>query len=246
MTNILALDTTSKHASISIARKEEITFEYNFTPGNFLSASLIPNIDFLLQNSGLKLGNIDVFGIAVGPGLFTGIRVGLSALKGMIFPAEKPVVPVLTLKALAYKYLDAAGDSMVISLIDARRDEVYMAGYSISGQKMGEVIAPCLIHIKEIKKKLTAFKNMGFRFVGSGADVHEDLIAEQFKQGKVFPRSAFLAPEICKITYHEYSAGNYIKSLDQLMPFYIRKPDAEQNYRVKKKESEDQNHNKKS
>ncbi|MCK5058982.1 MAG: tRNA (adenosine(37)-N6)-threonylcarbamoyltransferase complex dimerization subunit type 1 TsaB [Candidatus Aminicenantes bacterium] len=240
MTHILALDTTSKFTSISISKGEEILFEYNFTSHNRLSAALIPSIKFLLKESGLKLNDIDVFGIATGPGLFTGIRVGLSALKGIIFPRGKPVVPVVVLQALAYKYIKMSEDMLIIPLIDAKRDEVYLAGYDISRHTLKEVISPCLVHINDVGGKLSAFHRDGVYFTGSGAEAHHKVITANFNRGSILCRSSFLAPEICKMTYHEYLSENVIMDLQRLMPFYIRKPDAEQNF----PESEKKNRNK--
>lgn len=237
MTHILALDTTSRFTSVSIAKDEEILFEYNFTSHNRLSASLIPSIEFLLEESGLTLNDIDVFGIATGPGLFTGIRVGLSTLKGLIFPYGKPVVPVVVLQALTYKYISLGENRLVIPLVDAKRDEVYLAGFEISRDSLNEVISPCLVHIDELGEKLSGFSRDGLLFTGSGARAHRDVIAANFSSESILYRSSFLAPEICKMAYHEYLSGNVITDLQRLMPFYIRKPDAEQNFPASEKKN---------
>ena len=232
MTHILALDTTSKHTSISISKGEEVLFEYNFTSHNLLSSSLIPAVEFLLKSAGLTLTDIDVFGIAIGPGLFTGIRVGLSTLKGLLFTAKKPAAAVVTLKALAYKYIDSEKEMSIFPLIDAKRDEVYLAGYDLSGQKIEEIFPPCLIHINDLREKLASFHAAACYFVGSGATVHQALIKENFEKGRILHRSSFLAPEIGKIAYRDYLAKDVISDLQQLLPFYIRIPDAEKNYKT--------------
>jgi tRNA threonylcarbamoyladenosine biosynthesis protein TsaB len=231
VTHILALDTTSPHASISILKEEEILCEYNFSSQDRLSASLIPVIDFLLKDCGLKLSALDVFGVAIGPGLFTGIRVGLAALKGLLFAAGKPVVGVMTLKALVHKYSpNAAENDVLIPLIDARRNEVYAAGYTIYRGEIKEVMAPFLVHIDALKNELTTLQTGGgIIFLGSGAEVHKELLTGNFKSSKIYYRSSFLAAEIGKMTYHDYLRKNYITDLRQLLPFYIRKPDAERN-----------------
>lgn len=233
MTHILALDTTSKHTSISISRGEDVLFEYNFTSHNLLSSTLIPTIEFLLKSAGLTLNDIDVFGIAIGPGLFTGIRVGLSTLKGLLFTGKKPVAAVVTLKALAYKYIHSKSEMLIFPLIDARRDEVYLAGYNLSGQKIDEILPPCLIHINDLPEKLASFQAAACYFLGSGAHVHRETIKERFEKGGILHRSSFLAPEIGKIAYHDYLAKNVISDLQQLLPFYIRIPDAEKNYKAR-------------
>ncbi len=206
--------------------------EYNFsTPGD-LSASLIPSLEFLLKGAALKPGDIDVYGIGIGPGLFTGIRVGLATLKGFLFGQNKPVVPVVTLEALAYKHIQPG--VTVIPLIDARRDEIYIAGYNSENQgkqRVSETLPPRLIHIRRLKETLSGLDNL--YFLGSGAGVHMDFVKETFGTAEVVCRSSFLAAEICGIAYRQFSEGDYITDLQQLLPLYIRKPDAEINLRPK-------------
>jgi tRNA threonylcarbamoyladenosine biosynthesis protein TsaB len=223
---ILGVDTTSKHSSISISLGEEIQVEYNFTTLDGLSASLVPALEFVLRSAGLKLADIDVYGICIGPGLFTGIRVGMATLKGLLFQQDKPVVPVLSLKALAYKYIRS--DFTIIPLIDARRNEVYIAGYNCLEKKIKEIISPQLIPIHELVETLADIENV--QFIGSGAEVHKELIKKTFHSSKIFYRSSFLASEICKVSYQQFLIKDYISDLQQLLPFYIRKPDAEINF----------------
>jgi tRNA threonylcarbamoyladenosine biosynthesis protein TsaB len=228
MTRILSLDTTSKFASISVANGEEVQLEYNFATRDELSVSLIPSLEFVLNSAALKLGDIDVFGIGIGPGLFTGIRVGLATLKGLLLAGPRPVVPVVTLEALAYKYVDPA--FATVALIDARRDEVFMAVYRCSAaqRQMEEILAPELLSLRQLPERLQSLEH--FHFVGSGAETHTAFIKKNFKESKVYRRSCFLASEICRIAYRGFLKKNYTTNLQQLLPFYIRKPDAEQHF----------------
>jgi tRNA threonylcarbamoyladenosine biosynthesis protein TsaB len=228
MIRILSLDTTSKYASIATALGEDIQLEYNFATRDELSASLMPAVEFVLNSVPLKLDDIDVYGVAVGPGLFTGIRVGLAALKGLLLGTGKPIVPVVSLKAVAYKCSDS--NVPVISVIDARREEVYTAAYRFAGHHVEELLAPELLHIDQLKKYLEPLEDLPkFRFVGNGTEAYKPFIKKNFKKGEICLRSCFLASEICKITFHHYKKKDYITDLQDLMPFYIRKPDAEQN-----------------
>jgi tRNA threonylcarbamoyladenosine biosynthesis protein TsaB len=228
MTAILSLDTSSKFASISVAKDHEIQLEYNFATRDELSATLIPSIEFVLNSSSLKLSDINVFGIGVGPGLFTGIRVGLATLKGLILAEPKPVIPVITLEALAYKHIDPT--LTTVSIIDARRDEVYLAAYRFSpGQGQIEtIIPPGLFSIHRLKELLEPLGHI--HFVGSGAETYRSFLKQNFKHSKIRQRSFFLASEICKIVYDNYLKKENLTDLQQLLPFYIRKPDAEQNF----------------
>lgn len=227
MTPILSLDTTSKFASLSVSDGEEIIMEYNFATRDELSSTLIPSLNFLLKSAGLELKEIKAFGISIGPGLFTGLRVGLSTLKGLLMGTEKPVIPVVTLEALAYKR-PAKDQRPVIPLIDARRNEVYAAAYSHWGKEMNEIQPPTLLHIEKLKDFLQDYDK--YRFIGSGADVHKEFLKANFKGFKLADRSCFLASEICKIAFRRFQKKEYITDLQKLTPLYLRKPDAEVNF----------------
>ena len=99
--NLLGLDTSSRDVSIAVLKDESLALEYNFISQDNLSAMLVPSLEFILKALGLQIAQIDVFGISLGPGLFTGIRIGMATLKGLAFAERKPVVGVISLKALA-------------------------------------------------------------------------------------------------------------------------------------------------
>ena len=221
--NILALDTTSAFSSIAVLRDGDIVLEYNFTSEDNLSAMLIPSMEFILKSVSLKLEEIDLFGIGIGPGLFTGIRVGLATLKGILFPKPKPLVPVITLKALACKF--SASPRTIVPLIDARRDEVYLAGYRFDNGQCVELLEPSLIKVSQLAEKLANLKQL--LFVGSGAENHRDVLKKNFPEAPLYYRSFFLASEIGKIAFASFQSGQYIIDLQQLLPLYIRRPDAE-------------------
>ena len=124
--------------------------EYNFSSEDNLSSLLIPSLQFLLKSLKLKPEDIDVFGIGIGPGLFTGIRIGLATLKGMLFGLRKPFVPVVTLHALAFKFVDSIRS--IIPLIDAKRNEVYMGCYRSDEGGLVEAMETQIIYIIYLRR----------------------------------------------------------------------------------------------
>jgi len=222
---ILALDTTSQSASIAILREEETVLEYNFSTSDQLSAILAPTIDFLLSSTGLKLDDIDLFGVGIGPGLFTGIRVGLATIKGLLLGKEKAVVPVVTLQSLAWKLSDS--HKRIITLIDARRNEIYHAAYRFRNGEIQEEFAPALSRAEDLFDRLS--DNADTVFVGNGAERHRESLRDRFPSSRLYFRSHFLASETGKIAFREFRAGRVIRDMTQLHPFYLRKPDAEIN-----------------
>jgi tRNA threonylcarbamoyladenosine biosynthesis protein TsaB len=223
--NLLSLDTSSHDASIAVLKNEDVLLEYNFISQDNLSAMLIPSLEFILQALGLQIAQIDVFGISIGPGLFTGIRIGMATLKGLAFVEKKPLVGVISLKALAYKFADTKKN--IISLIDAKKGEVYLGGYCFDNGEFVELIPPCLLKIADIIPLVRKFPDK--IFVGSGAEKHMDFLKNNFSDGRQLYRSNFLANEIGKIALQQFRCQHYLTDLQDLLPFYLRKPDAETN-----------------
>lgn len=230
---ILSLDTSSRNCSIAISKGKLILTEYNFVTGDKLSSVLIPALEFVLNTEKLDLDDIDLFGIGIGPGLFTGIRIGLSTLKGLLLGKNTPVVPVVTLKAIATKYNKSR--SLIVPLIDARRGQIYLAGYRRIDNQMKEVMPPDLIQIDDLAVKLRDYS--GYHFIGDGVDSYRDHLKRNFPKSKRIQRSSFLASEICKISHDAYLKGQTTANLAHLKPFYLKKPDAETHHQP----SENQN-----
>lgn len=229
MSLIFSMDTTSRTCSLSVCKDEELLAEYDFSSGKPLSSALIPNIDFVLKNLNLKISDIDLFGVTVGPGLFTGIRVGLSTLKGLLYGKKTPVVAVSSLEAIAWKLKEKEGE--IIALIDARRREVYMSKF-ISNPKGGairEKSIPALINIDELSSVLSPGVN--YLFAGSGSDFHKDYIRGFFNNSDFESIRPYLAYEVSQLALMKYREGSYREGAEDILPLYIRKPDAEKNLR---------------
>jgi tRNA threonylcarbamoyladenosine biosynthesis protein TsaB len=223
--NLLALDTSSRDASIAVLRDEDVLLEYNFTSRDSLSAMLIPGLEFVMKSLDMQIAQIDCLGITIGPGLFTGIRIGMATLKGLAFAENKKLVGVTSLMALAYKLADT--ESNIISLIDANKGEVYLGGYRFVGGEPVEIIPPRLLKINALAPLLEKFPDR--IFTGSGAEKHADFLKQTFPASRRLHRSNFLASEIGRITLTRYRRQEYLTDLQGLLPFYLRQPDAETN-----------------
>ncbi len=218
---VLALDTTSRHASVAVLRDAETQLEYNFTSSADLSATLIPSLEFVLRSLRLGLDDIGLFAAAVGPGLYTGVRVGLATLRGLLFGRRKPVVPVLTLHALAHKFADS--ERPVVPLIDARRGEVCLAAYRFRNQEMHELFPPRLLPVAGIAACVQSLEDPVF--VGSGAETHRDELKRSFPESSLHYRSHFLATEIGRIAWLRRRRA--LAGAEKVEPFYVRPAEAE-------------------
>ncbi len=127
--NILAFESTAKPASVALISDGALVSQYTQISGLTHSRTLLPMAEDLLKNAEFKLDDIDVFAVAHGPGSFTGVRIGVSTVKGLAWASGKKCVGVSTLEALAYNGLAAGG--LVCPVMDARRSQVYNAVFEI-------------------------------------------------------------------------------------------------------------------
>jgi tRNA threonylcarbamoyladenosine biosynthesis protein TsaB len=130
--NLLAFDTSTDFLSIAVqgGRAGAVPLEYSGPGGARASSALIPALQALLAQAGLRLGDLDAIVFGRGPGSFTGLRTACSVAQGLAFGAAVPVLAVDTLLAVAEDARQREGVEQVVAVLDARMDEVYCACYS--------------------------------------------------------------------------------------------------------------------
>jgi tRNA threonylcarbamoyladenosine biosynthesis protein TsaB len=133
---LLALETASSHASVALLEGERLIAEVGASGARPHSARVLPAIHSLLELAGASVSDLGGYAVSVGPGSFTGLRVGVATVKGLAFGDEVPVAAVPTLEALASSA--HASNLPVLACLDARRGEVYAAAWAAGG----EVLVP--------------------------------------------------------------------------------------------------------
>ena len=126
---VLALDSTALVASVALCEDGKLLGELTLNNGNTHSQTLLPMVEFLLKQFDMTPGDVDLFAATVGPGSFTGVRIGAATLKGLAFGRNRPCVAVSALEALAYNMRDT--DGIVCALMDARRGQFYTATFEV-------------------------------------------------------------------------------------------------------------------
>lgn len=126
--NLLAIDTAGKTAAVAVMRDDTLLYEAASNTGLTHSQTLLPMVDTALKACGLTPPELDLYAVTNGPGSFTGLRIGLAAVKGLAFAANTPCAGVSTLAALAW---GLAGTGTVIGAQDARRGQVYWAAFDL-------------------------------------------------------------------------------------------------------------------
>ncbi len=220
---VLAVDTTAGDASAAVLRDGETAQECRLASRDGLSALLLPGLERLLRSLGLGPAQVDLYAAAVGPGLFTGIRVGLATLKGMNFAAGRPMVGVGTLEALAFPF--ALARRTVVPLVDARRGQVYAAAYDVVAGEMRERLAPSLLPIDEAMRRLAPLP--GALFVAGGEGELAERLRSEFPADRLACPPPLLAAAVGRLALDRFQRGRSAGDPAELRPLYIRKPDAE-------------------
>jgi tRNA threonylcarbamoyladenosine biosynthesis protein TsaB len=146
---ILGIETSVKIGSLALIEGENLIARSDIDTRLNHSARLIPVLNELLQTTGWGIDDLDGVGVGLGPGSFTGIRVGLAAGQGIAFGASIPLVGIGSLQAMVQG--SSAPDGPVVTLLDAGRGRVYGAGYRKIGDDVEETIPPMLISSGEIE-----------------------------------------------------------------------------------------------
>ena len=165
---ILAFESSARPASVALLRDGSLLSQYSQCSALTHSRTLLPMAEDMLKNAELTIGDVDLFAVAHGPGSFTGVRIGVSTVKGLAWAANKPCVGVSTLEAMAGHGLAAGG--VVCPVMDARRGQVYNALFEIRNGKPVRLCGDRPIALEELAPQLRELESPAF-LVGDGAAI---------------------------------------------------------------------------
>ena len=163
---ILALETSAVAASVAVCDDEALIAQSFQRTGLTHSATLMPMLESMLKNTGLALKEIDLSAVAAGPGSFTGLRIGVSAAKGLAWPLDKPCASVSTLEAMAWQMSGMEG--IVCASMDARRQQVYNALFELNDGRPVRMTPDRAISLGELGEELAKIEKNQI-LVGDGA-----------------------------------------------------------------------------
>ncbi|MBI5024694.1 MAG: tRNA (adenosine(37)-N6)-threonylcarbamoyltransferase complex dimerization subunit type 1 TsaB [Candidatus Omnitrophica bacterium] len=220
--NILAIDTSSKHFSLAVAKDGKTLCYRGILLKKVLSDSIMPAIQGILKKAGLTLAKLDGFAVGLGPGSFTSLRVGLSTVKGSAFALKKPVVGVPSLDVLA---LDITGDGQVCVVCDAKRNMVYACLYQkkvdVLKRKSKYLLTDIQNVLKQIKGDVT--------FIGDGVPLFRETIekaagikARFAGEKQMYPQAKHLAA----LTLKRFESKEY-DAAESLVPLYLYPEDCQ-------------------
>ncbi|CAL2102464.1 Inactive homolog of metal-dependent proteases, putative molecular chaperone [Tenacibaculum sp. 190130A14a] len=214
MATILNIETATKNCSVSIAKDGNVLALKELNDGNYSHAEkLHPFIQGIIKEASLSMKDIDAVAVSKGPGSYTGLRIGVSAAKGLCFAFDKPLISIDTLTSLAYS-IDVK-DALIVPMLDARRMEVYAAVYNENYRQIREIKAEVI----DENSFAEYLKDRKVYFLGDGAAKCKETIIHNnaiFIEGK-FPS----AKEMAALSYDKYKK-NDIEDVAYFEPFYLK------------------------
>ena len=223
--NILAVDTSATSASVCVAQENKIIGEFSINTSLTHSQTLVPMIEQVSEKTGISLDNIDAIAVNAGPGSFTGVRIGVAAVKGIAFSRNIPCVSVSTLESMAYNMLDS--ECIVCAVMDARCSQVYNALFKVSNGEVERLIEDRALSLADLKRDLQKFSEK-IILVGDGAEITFNYLENSLQN--VFLASVNnriqKASSIACVAFEKIKNDETI-SASELMPVYLRLPQAQ-------------------
>ncbi|MBU5676718.1 tRNA (adenosine(37)-N6)-threonylcarbamoyltransferase complex dimerization subunit type 1 TsaB [Alkaliphilus sp. MSJ-5] len=228
---LLALDTSSMTATVALLDDDKLIGEYTLNHKKNHSQKLMPMIEELINSCDLTPKDIDVFAVSLGPGSFTGLRIGIATITTMAQALNKIVVGVPTLEALAFNLFNTQG--LVCPIIDAQRDLVYTGLYQWIDGHMIEVIEQQVLHIDELIYRLKEEEEK-IIFVGDALEKFHDILKHNLREQFNVPPRRFLIPSASSVgEAAKVKIQNGLVS--DMTPIYMRKSAAEVQYEERMK-----------
>ncbi len=219
---LLAIDSSTKTFSICLSDQKKVLFDQNIKLDGVLSSSIISDIDKGLKKIKWKLTDVDGFVVGLGPGSFTGLRVGLSTIKGFAFVTGKPVVGISSFDAIALSLPVEKGQICVLT--DARRDMVYACCYD-KDHDVIKIKSP--YQLTSIGLLLKNLKGSVY-FAGDAIHLYKDVI-EKKSSRFVFVDEKFWDPQakyLADIAIEKFRKKEY-DNIDELVPLYLYPEDCQ-------------------
>lgn len=222
---ILGIDTATERVSVSIGGHEGVLGLFEVTRRRRHAETLVPAVEFLLRQADIEIEEISVVAVDVGPGLFTGMRVGLAAAKSFAQALRIPMIGISSLDLLAFP--NRLTDRVVVPVIDARKGEVFWAMYRPVPGGVQKVAEPTVGPVDELIADLLA-RSQDVLCVGDGAHRYRDEILEGFHCEIGTDAHPSAAP-LVQLAHAQALREEWVNPWE-IEPVYLRAPDAQINW----------------
>lgn len=222
---VLALETSAKAVSAAVTEDGKVLASGYQDTGLTHSRTLMPIVEHILKNTDLTVQDCDVIAVAAGPGSFTGIRIGVSAAKGLAFAADKPAVGVSTLAAMARNV--AWMDGLVVCAMDARRQQVYNALFQAENGRLTRLTPDRAISLEDLAAEIKADARLKI-IVGDGARLCYNDLSERGISCRMAPAHLVMQNAVSVALEAEELAGaGQLLTAQELQPVYLRPAQAQ-------------------
>jgi len=213
---ILAFDTTTRFLSVAVLSGEDILSKYHSDLGMRHAKELIPAIDKVLKESHLKLKNLDAIALSIGPGSFTGLRIGASSAKALSIASGVPIVTVPTLDVIAFNYKDK--DGYIAPILDAKKDKVYSGIYKSLNGEIEKITDYLLLGVDDLLDTIkgpTLFFGDAVPMYGKYM-IKRNPLVKLSKDNNWYPRAEIVA----KLGIKKINKNGY-EDVNQVTPMYM-------------------------
>lgn len=230
---ILALDCTAAPASCAITDDSRLLASFYCHVKQTHSVTLLPMVKAALENTGLSVGDLDALAVTAGPGSFTGVRIGLAALKGLAAPYSLPCVGLSTLAVMAEAFLDT--DCVVCAVMDARRNQVYNALFRIENGLAHRLCDDRAISCEALAGEIAHMRRpVELIVTGDGTDVFFPYVKELKNIRKAGESRRYQSAACCALLAEKAVKEGRTVTAESLLPVYLRLPQAERDLQAKK------------
>ena len=220
---ILAVDTSALTLSVALTEDKKPVAQTTLNTGHTHSETLLPALERLMDFASWKVSDIDLFAVSEGPGSFTGVRIGVSFVKGLAFGGKK-CVGVSTLEALAYNLLGFKG--IISPVMDARRGQFYNALFVSDGKNLTRLSEDRAISAEELEKELEKYSDTSVYLCGDGYEIARKMLKNENIEDTPEALLKQNAYSVAVVALKEYEKGNATDD-STLSPTYLRVPQAE-------------------
>lgn len=222
---ILGIETATEQVSVGLGGHEGVIALFEVARGRRHAEILTPAVEFVCAQADIKLDELGLIAVDVGPGLFTGMRVGLAAAKALALALRLPMIGISSLDLLAFRH--RRSDRVVVPVIDARKGEVFYAMYRLVPGGVQQVVAPQVGPVDELVADLLA-RSQEVLCVGDGALRYQSQIVDGYhcEIGDVAHPSA---AELVTLAHAKALREDWVTPAE-IRPVYLRQPDAQINW----------------
>ena len=234
---ILGIDTSTMAANVAVLEDDKLICEYTINTKKTHSQKLMPMIENMLKLSDLDIKEIDAIAICVGPGSFTGLRIGMATAKAMAHVNNIPLIGVNSLEILGAN-MDLCNRN-ICSILDAQRNQVYMNKYILKDDKITELEEISIKPIDELLEEISS-SNEDWVLVGEAVYKYKEKIEEISNITISSPANNITkASTLCFVARDKMLANDQVYNCYNINPMYIRKSQAEEQYEEKQKRLKD-------